>query len=750
MKNSTYCNILSEGNKIITKASPVSPIQHLEDDGWTQVKKGFKPSSKATAASNKLVTNVAQGSSTSNKFAVPKALEKKLHHNSAVTALCGVKGPGSARCQKRNQRRNRKRNKLGSQKKMSDATPNKDICVKEVAMTTSSYDISMTSLCDDAWGSIVSFLSPQDVLTFGCCNKQTKKLSEEGHVWETLFKREFPSSTLTPLCATEFKLAFKLMKSNDVQHLRCQKTKLSFFEKILGVGIDFTINPKTKHVDYISMSQDIISEEAFHENGAKTDVFGEEYKLFLPLYFSQHHFERALPTIKKIIKGLTTHFYSSSFDPSMILDVFPKIVNTFVVLVADSGLTASRKTFNGLLRIHRLFLALAHQYPCIKQEALLRLRNFVGDECNRTKSSCPSLGNLLPLLLIIDQDKFEWANMWRTYIGESLDRSVLWACKEFPELESLVGLSADERLRKMFNATKVSRRLTMINVYFNFLLCRGSTRDRALTYDTFYSNPDTDRTSELNKYLNYQTFRYQIHRIMNVNSWQGFYKFALSPCPSSKAQMCLMLKESVRNSLRKGYHKRNMNFAAIHKSGTSKILAKGEKYSSGGMRRVRFEDNWSFRENTDTIFLDATCLVYKGKKRVSTIDYCNRFCAGNAIAHSGDQIHGTTGLHTIDLNLAALDREVTSLFFVLSAWSEATLLDVESAAISFQDLDSDKMLCVYNLDSHDKISHLKSIIMCKLYRTAGDDNWHVVAIGDSHRGSADNYGPIYDAVQKLL
>ena len=54
-----------------------------------------------------------------------------------------------------------------------------------------------------------------------------------------------------------------------------------------------------------------------------------------------------------------------------------------------------------------------------------------------------------------------------------------------------------------------------------------------------------------------------------------------------------------------------------------------------------------------------------------------------------------------------------------------------------------------HLDSEDKVAHLTSVVMCKLSRTR-KEGWHVQAIGDAHGGAADNYGPIYTAVQALL
>lgn len=242
-----------------------------------------------------------------------------------------------------------------------------------------------------------------------------------------------------------------------------------------------------------------------------------------------------------------------------------------------------------------------------------------------------------------------------------------------------------------------------------------------------------------------------VNDILTVNSWIRYFEFMRAPCPASKAKMAEILRNAVKTSARKKYHVPGMDFSRVHASGTSRILSKGQKFSTEGLQRVVFNDNWTF--DGEVKYLDATCLVYKEKTLFKTIDYSQMMYGRNGvIRHSGDQIGDGTGSHTINLDLSRLSSDVTSCIFVLSAWSSATLLDITSASVAFRDADDadeDTTLCTYNLDKHDKISHLKSIIMCKLYRTS-NAQWHVLAIGDSHKGSADNYRPIYTAAQRYL
>lgn len=252
--------------------------------------------------------------------------------------------------------------------------------------------------------------------------------------------------------------------------------------------------------------------------------------------------------------------------------------------------------------------------------------------------------------------------------------------------------------------------------------------------------------------VSFVDFRDDVNTILTMNSWQRFFHFVGLKGPQSKPEMAALLRMHVHNSLRKKYHKKGMDFSRVHASGTSSILSKGQKYSvASNLERVVFTDVWKFKGFTK--FLDSTCLVYAGNRRVETVDYRHRLGCNGAIVHSGDRMESQQGTHTITIDLERLPSNITTCMFVISAWADATLADIVSPFIAFRDDNAPENaapLCKYNLDKHDKISHLTSVIMCKLYRLPGGNKWHVLAIGDSHRGAADNYGPIYKAAADLL
>jgi len=680
---------------------------------------------------------------------------------------------------------------------------------------------TVLDLPDTILNLVLSFLNPRDVLLFGTSNKMAQDATNNKHLWKFFFASKYQTSMLmftslvsqknSPLAAPvkdsdnleyilscmnydDWKLAYQLTSTDMLDYLRCSYSRQTFFQTILGVGIDFTVNPKTKQVDYIKMGQDLWSKSSFIEN--QVDAFGNSFKVFLPFYFSDEHFHRALPLIHQAIVKL--YFPSKkhgpncakSFQPKMVLDVLPKIMNTLIVLVADEGVATSRKTFQSLLYAYRLFLALAKEYPSIRKDALLRLRSFSYREENRTKAKCPRLGELLPLLMIVDEKDFSWRHIQEPYLEESFTRSVLWICKAHPKLERThtpngvveSPAAGEERIKLTREAMAVSTRLTMFNVYFLRACCRGNLRTRSYKCDIALRQPIAENSKKSNEnklsneeennetksaneqgpasvvvtnkvdLLSFAHFQLQVTRILGFTTWHQFFHFINARCPSSKAAMAQMLRKAVRKSRQRGYHKAGMDFSRVHASGTSTILAKGQQYSaSSDLKKVVFSDSWGFSGGTK--YLDATCLVYEGKKLLHTVDYSNTRLPGNSspIIHSGDIIEENRGTHTIHLNLEALKESITTCVFVLSAWASATLSDITTASISFRDADfppNSAPLCEYNLDAHDKVAHLTSVIMCKLYRARG--GWHVVSIGDAHRGDASNYEPIYKATQKLL
>lgn len=626
---------------------------------------------------------------------------------------------------------------------------------------------------------LIGFLQPEDIARFGQVSQECKRMSEEGYLWRAVFRGRFPLSELTPLALREWRLAYMLTLNQMVDTLRCSVTKQTFFEDVLGIPITYTTNPKTHRIDYISSSLDLISLTAFTKNKMRKDVWGNEFSLLLPLYFTQNHFERGMPHLKKTLLHLSSS-KSSCFLPSMALEVLPKLINTFVVLLVDEGLSSGQKAFQGFVWVHRVFLALAHEYPQIKVEAADKVRAFLAKESNRSKAACPSLGDFVPLLLVIDESEASWALIRSVLIREIFDRNVLWLCKAHPQLEITHNTSGEvegaekeeERIKLSFEGSRVSLKLLMFQSYFLSSFARGNTEDRANYYDRFFGQlePELDDDEKgdapaVNAHavsstnfaiasltgktvgkanaskpppirLSLCSFKRAINRILNTTTWPGF--FALVGLPLlSKQGLAQVLREAVANSRRKKYHTAGMDFSRVQASGSSAILKKGESYKSNqGLRHVRFEDNWNFNVRE---YLDATVLCYDaGNKELGMVDFAHNSAFHGALQHSGDIMTENTGQHTINIDLHNLPKEVHTLVFVLSAFVN-TLSDVINPRVIFSETGG-ATLCSYDLNIADKTPTKTAVVMCTLSRMP--QGWHVLAVGEACPGRASAYEPI--------
>lgn len=423
---------------------------------------------------------------------------------------------------------------------------------------------------------VLSFLGPSDLVAFGSASQQARTIGAEGYLWEPLFHQDFESHTMDPVSPSQWKTAYRLASLQLIAGSRCFRTKKTFVECVLGVGLDFTVNPKTKAVDYIRVSQDLVSGNhmAASASGATKDTFDNILRVFLPLHFTDEHFQRALPQIHKAVSCLAgsgkktaadTRWRKTACQPdTILLDVFCKIINTFVVMLSDEGVSACEKSFRAFTRIHRLFLALAKKYPSIQKAALSRLRDFIGNEDKRQKKSCPNVGWILPLLMIVDETDFNWAKIRRHVVAETFDRCVLWICKKYPYLETTGDGNSkvespeksEERVTLSREAMRVPLRLLMLHVYFLKAFSQGTILERSEKYDRFFFQratiPEHQEEGESSKEsllkhcqittLSFESFRNHINAIYNVQSWQKFFRFIGLFGPKSKQEMAQLLQ----------------------------------------------------------------------------------------------------------------------------------------------------------------------------------------------------------------
>jgi stress response protein SCP2 len=192
------------------------------------------------------------------------------------------------------------------------------------------------------------------------------------------------------------------------------------------------------------------------------------------------------------------------------------------------------------------------------------------------------------------------------------------------------------------------------------------------------------------------------------------------------------------------------------KSGVSKILLKGETYSAApNLKHIQMLERWRF--DGDTIFLDASCLIYDfSGSMLGVVDYSNtewhsntsRHSADPCVRHSGDVIGNGTGEHTISIFINRLPNTVASLFFTVSAWT-TTLREVSQPSAHLHDVESDTEMCRYKMEDTNT-GDKTAVIMCKLHRPSPKDRWSLTTIGHVGYGRADNYFSIEQDIKKYL
>ena len=272
--------------------------------------------------------------------------------------------------------------------------------------------------------------------------------------------------------------------------------------------------------------------------------------------------------------------------PQLILEVLPRLMNTMVVILVDKGVEHADEALRGYCQLHRLFVALVQHLPKLAQEVHHRLRSFISDSEMRSKSECPNLGELLPLLSVCEE--VGWLDIVQPLMEESFARSVLWACRDVPELAAIAkksgakitqdlqkmtrsGAADTDMLNKIFTACSVSRRLYSFHCCFLRLVAHphgAKLAEIARCYDRTLGTPPRHMRSKMAALLG---------QIEAAKTWPEYFDSVCLRRVSPETLQSMWLR-SVRSSLSAGYHTTRTDFSRIQQSGVSSILLRGQSY----------------------------------------------------------------------------------------------------------------------------------------------------------------------------
>lgn len=165
-----------------------------------------------------------------------------------------------------------------------------------------------------------------------------------------------------------------------------------------------------------------------------------------------------------------------------------------------------------------------------------------------------------------------------------------------------------------------------------------------------------------------------------------------------------------------------------------------------GFDHVVFDLYWGY-PSSGRDYLDASCLLYHGLKCVKLADYQNRRAQG--IFHSGDVMddENRIGHHTIHVYLKQIPREITHLFFTLSAYFSPNISKYPNPSLKFYEAsDMKKDLCNTTFT---QAKNSEAVIMCSLSKNS-QGIWQIFESGKLSAGNAMDYEPLKSTISNLI
>ncbi|KAH3758226.1 Ubiquitinconjugating enzyme subfamily protein [Pelomyxa schiedti] len=389
----------------------------------------------------------------------------------------------------------------------------------------------MSILSVDCIYKIFRYLSPIDITRLGMTCKFFHKLSADGvsYVWER-------------------------------NELVCFHSKRTYLEDTLGVGLNLE-NKLNGKLAYITTTFDLLSYDAFMLEKVRMAAYREPFTHWLPLYINKRHAVQAVPLAKEAMGKICAECYGS-FEPWMVCEVIPKIMNSLVVQVMTGKLHASIMAIEGYCAFHHLFLMFLDLYPELRRKVDETIETFINDEKTRNKHQVPALGEWLPLLTVTET--YSWNDVAVPYLHEMFDRNVLWTLKKFPQLiyptPIVDEVARKVRLAKVFEATTVSNHLAMFHVYFLKHIGRPDGVSLAQVrqlLDIRYGRPTYGMKDQLQR---------AIKSIRQVKDWETWFQRVHVPFPG-EISLCKWLNKALENSSRRHYHNDDEFLETARRSG---------------------------------------------------------------------------------------------------------------------------------------------------------------------------------------
>lgn len=314
---------------------------------------------------------------------------------------------------------------------------------------------------------------------------------------------------------------------------------------MIGYGVHIE-NPK---IGTLSSPCEYLSRESFTNGNVRKSSTNKPFEFWLPILIRSEDW-RGRKNIKQhflaAVDSICSKIGFNKPDHEKVFKVCSSLMNSLVVEIMQNAgnATANDKFINGYFSIFRLLQQYGQDNPKLITFSNNSLKNFNTYPDCRKKMYTANVGEFLMHLTI--SSTLSWNDISQIFMGECEARNVFWYCigtnnspAPYPELSDLN--YKGNRLKKVFDATAVSRNLVMFQVKFanvtKFL--------DIVELDANYGLAPENLTAELKNLYG---------QVVGVKDWNAFHDFVEMPRVSDgKREMELI--QAVKTSAAQGYHR---------------------------------------------------------------------------------------------------------------------------------------------------------------------------------------------------
>lgn len=372
---------------------------------------------------------------------------------------------------------------------------------------------------------------------------------ETGHIGSDSAKW-FPQVITDPVIAAE--ITQKYREKNPMSNTPLERFYICYANGQLNANnstIGYGVHIENPRNGILSSPCEYLSKECFVNGNVRKSSTNKPFEFWLPILINTRDWNGPKNIKRQFLVSVNAICKKIEFEKDEHLKVFKvcsSLMNSLVVEIMQNkgNATANDKFINGYFSMYRLLQQYGQDNPRMIANSNQSLKRFNESADARKKSNTPNAGEFLMHLTI--STELSWADIAQTFMAECEARNVFWYCignqntrAPYPELAD--ANYKGNRLKKVFDATAVSRNLVMFQVKFanvtNFL-------DMA-ELDSNYGLAPEILTAELKNLYGH---------VVAVGDWSAFHEFLEMPKVSDD-QREKELVQAVKTSAAQGYHR---------------------------------------------------------------------------------------------------------------------------------------------------------------------------------------------------